>query len=190
MHELRQQIKTQRNNLDNESQQLAALEIADRISKLRVLKRAKRIAVYNPVRGEVDCGPLINKQILRKKRFFLPVLEKNQLKFAPLRNDTTWSANRFGVLEPVYSAAEIVTARNLDVVIVPLVAFDQQCNRIGMGGGFYDRTFAFIRHRRTWHKPLLIGVAYDFQRVKKLRPELWDVPLDCVVTEKESYGSY
>ena len=190
MHELRQQIKSQRNNLDNESRQLAALEIADHISKLRVLKRAKCIAVYNAIRGEVDCGPIINKPILRKKHFFLPVLEKNHLKFAPLRNDTNWSTNRFGVLEPVYSTGAIVTALKLDVVIVPLVAFDQQCNRIGMGGGFYDRTFAFKKYRQKWHKPLLIGIAYDFQHVQQLQPELWDVPLDCVVTEKECYGSY
>ena len=81
-------------------------------------------------------------------------------------------------------------ARQLDVVIAPLVAFDESLNRLGMGGGYYDRTFAFRKRARVLRRPVLIGVAYSFQRVDRLQPENWDVPLDVVITEKESYGSY
>jgi 5-formyltetrahydrofolate cyclo-ligase len=190
MHDLRQQFKLQRNELDSESRQLAALLVADRISKFRALNRAKRIAVYSSVRGEIDCTPLVDKQILRKKRIFLPVVEKKRLKFAPVENDTNLVFNRYGILEPVYSLCDAVTGHYLDIIIVPLVAFDKQCNRLGMGGGFYDRAFAFRKHRTKWHKPLLVGVAYEFQRVNKILPNPWDVPLDCVVTEQECYGSY
>jgi len=190
MPDIRNKIKRQREQLDASLQQEYSLDIADHLVTLPALKRARTIALYNAFRGEPDCAPLSNKPILRKKRIFLPIAEKNHLKFAPVKNGTEWTCNRYGILEPVYSNASLVNGMNLDVVIVPLVAFDEECNRIGMGAGFYDRTFAFRKHRGNWHKPLLIGIAYDFQRVDKINPEAWDVPLDCVVTEKECYGSY
>jgi 5-formyltetrahydrofolate cyclo-ligase len=123
-------------------------------------------------------------------RIFLPVLTGRQLIFAPLNKHTQLRRNRYQILEPVYTRNKCIRPRDLDVVIVPLVAFDQSGNRIGMGGGFYDRTFAFMKHRATLKRPLLVGVAYDFQRVSGLQTQTWDVPMHVVITEKESYGSY
>jgi 5-formyltetrahydrofolate cyclo-ligase len=190
MHNLRQQITHQRSELDDAFQTVAAAAIADRICKMRALQRATRIGIYSAFRGEVNCDPILTKPILRKKRVFLPILGKKCLKFAPLNTDTRWTTNRFGILEPVYASRDIVSARQLDVVFVPLVGFDRVCNRIGMGAGYYDRSFAFRKRRTIWRKPLLIGLAYAFQRVECIRPEVWDVPLDCVITEEECYGSY
>jgi 5-formyltetrahydrofolate cyclo-ligase len=190
MHNLRQQITRQRSELDDEFQIIAAAAIADRIAEIRALRRASRIAIYSAFRGEVNCEPVLNMQILRKKSVFLPILKKKHIKFAPLYPDTKWTTNRFGILEPVYSNCDLVSGRELDVVLVPLVGFDRECNRIGMGAGYYDRCFAFRKRRSVWRKPLLIGLAYDFQRIESIRPEVWDVPLDCVVTEEECYGSY
>ena len=190
MQNLRQQITRQRSELDDEFQTVAAAVIADRISKIRALQRATRIGIYSAFRGEVNCDALLNKPILRKKHIFLPILEKKRLKYASFNADTKWNTNRFGILEPVYSDRNIVSARQLDIVLVPLVGFDRECNRIGMGAGYYDRSFAFRKRRTIWHKPLLIGLAYDFQLVEHIRPEVCDVPLECVITEEECYGSY
>jgi len=72
----------------------------------------------------------------------------------------------------------------LDIALVPLVAFDDYGRRLGMGGGYYDRTFAYLRHREHWRRPKLIGVAFEFQRVAELPAQPWDVPLDGIITEK------
>jgi 5-formyltetrahydrofolate cyclo-ligase len=76
----------------------------------------------------------------------------------------------------------------LDLVLVPLVGFDARGNRLGMGGGFYDRHFSFLRNRRAWRRPLLIGIAFDVQRVPQLRDSAHDVPLWGIVTERGIYG--
>jgi 5-formyltetrahydrofolate cyclo-ligase len=76
----------------------------------------------------------------------------------------------------------------LDLVLVPLVGFDARGNRLGMGGGFYDRHFAFLRNRRAWRRPLLIGIAFDVQRVPRLSDAAHDVPLWGIVTERGIYG--
>jgi 5-formyltetrahydrofolate cyclo-ligase len=189
IHEIRKEKKQQRRLLAVEEQTIAAIEIAEQLSKFSIMNRAIRIGAYMSVGGEVNCQYFLNFEKLRKKRIFLPVLAKSKLIFSPLKSAEKMVQNRYGILEPVYQKRDAIDARDLDVVIVPLVAFDEQCNRLGMGGGFYDRCFAFRKHRRKWRKPLLIGVAYDFQRVDSLQPEPWDVPLDAVVTEKECYGS-
>jgi 5-formyltetrahydrofolate cyclo-ligase len=189
IHEIRKEKKQQRRLLAAEEQTIAAIEIAEQLSKFSIMNRAIRIGAYMSFDGEVNCQYFLNFEKLRKKRIFLPVLAKSKLIFSPLKSAEKMVQNQYGILEPVYQKREAIDARDLDVVIVPLVAFDEQCNRLGMGGGFYDRCFAFRKHRRKWRKPLLIGVAYDFQRVDSLQPEPWDVPLDAVVTEKECYGS-
>jgi 5-formyltetrahydrofolate cyclo-ligase len=186
---LRKQMKVQRRLLDDEFRDIAAAEIAYQLGTLPGMNRAMRIGVYMAFGGEVDCQPFIESAKLRKKRIFLPVLAKTKLLFAPYKSDSKMVVNQYAILEPVYKRREIIVARDLDAVIVPLVAFDSDCNRLGMGGGFYDRCFAFRSRRLKWRKPLLIGVAYDFQRVNSFRTETWDVPLDAVVTEKECYGS-
>jgi 5-formyltetrahydrofolate cyclo-ligase len=78
-------------------------------------------------------------------------------------------------------------AWTLDLMLVPLVGFDGACNRIGMGGGFYDRTLAYLRRRRHWRRPRLIGIAHECQRVDRIDPRPWDIPLDAVVTEQGVY---
>ena len=91
--------------------------------------------------------------------------------------------NRFGIAEPARDAPT-VAARFLDAVLLPLVAFDAAGTRLGSGAGYYDRCFAYRAARRTWHAPLLVGVAFASQEVAALQRQPWDVPLDAVVTEQ------
>jgi len=186
---IREQLKATRQSLTATEKNVAALLIAKRLLQQNAIYRAENIAVYLPVGGEVDCRFFLKAKKMRKKRIFLPVVAKSNLLFAPLIPGAEMRRNHFGILEPVYERSELISPAGLDVVIAPLVAFDAKCNRIGMGGGFYDRSFAFRKRRRRWRRPLLIGLAYDFQRVSEILPQAWDVPLDSVITERHSYPS-
>ena len=90
--------------------------------------------------------------------------------------------NRLGIDEPDNGAR--LGARWLDLVFLPLVGFDRFGLRLGTGGGFYDRAFAFRRHRQAWHAPRLVGLGYDFQQVERIAPAAHDVRMDLVVTDK------
>ncbi len=156
-------------------------------SRHRLFYSARRVAAYQPNDGELDPTPLMALAWAMGKQVYLPVLShlrSDHLLFAPYTPGDTLRENRFGIPEPVVSLRHMADLKTLDLVLTPLVAFDGQGNRLGMGGGFYDRSFAFLHRRRHWFKPHLVGMAYDFQRVDHLEHRHWDVPLLGVVTEK------
>jgi 5-formyltetrahydrofolate cyclo-ligase len=183
--DIRRALKRQRNSLSRAEIERASRQIAQRFWKSRLLRRKRRIAVYLAMPGEVDCKWIIRGAELRKMRIFAPILFRRRLIFAPLERDSKLRRNRYGVAEPVTATNKLVSGRDLDAVIVPLLGFDANANRIGMGGGYYDRSFAFRRHRGRWRHPLLIGVAYSFQKIANIPVAAWDVPLDFVITEQE-----
>lgn len=107
------------------------------------------------------------------------------MRFGRMFAGTPMTSNRYGIPEPV--DAKPLHARQLDLLLMPLVGFDLAGRRLGMGGGYYDATLAFLRHRRHWRKPRLVGVAFECQRVETLPHDPWDMPLDAVLTEKRLY---
>jgi len=124
------------------------------------------------------------------KQCYLPVLDplgSNRLWFAPLSPGVSLRPNRFGIPEPQVSARHFVSARHLDLLLLPLVAFDPAGNRLGMGGGFYDRSLAYLKRRQRWVRPLLYGVAHQFQCVASLQQASWDIPLHGIVTDQRVY---
>lgn len=136
----------------------------------------------------MDVIPLINRLLTRGKQCFLPVLghgRSRRLSFAPLNFSGGWYKNRFGI--PEQSAQRHLRAASLDVLFIPLVAFDARGNRLGMGAGFYDATLAYLRLRKIWHKPRLVGVGYAFQHVLAVPADAWDLKLDAAVTDKAIY---
>jgi len=137
--------------------------------------------------GEMELSALLRRALRYGKRCYLPVLRRNRLTFAPYRSGDRLTPNRFGIPEPVLPAKGWAPAARLDLILMPLVAFDARGNRLGMGAGFYDRTLGFLNLRRRWRRPRLIGVAYDFQRAPDITPAPWDVALDLIVTEKNIY---
>ncbi|HET6912788.1 MAG TPA: 5-formyltetrahydrofolate cyclo-ligase [Rhodanobacteraceae bacterium] len=142
------------------------------------------IAGYWAVRGEVPLNLAVARLSSRGQHYFLPVLDDSAprtLRFAEFRAGAALAPNRFGIPEPRDTA--IVSAEQLDVVLLPLLAFDARGNRLGTGGGWYDTTFAFLREQARPARPLLVGVGYAFQQVDALPPESWDIPLDCIATE-------
>ena len=142
------------------------------------------VAGYWAVRGEVPLNLAVARLSSRGQHYFLPVLDESAprlLGFAEYVAGGALAANRFGIPEPC--DREILPAAQMDVVLLPLLAFDVRGNRLGTGGGWYDTTFAFLRDQARPARPLLVGVGYAFQQVDALPAENWDVPLDCIATE-------
>ncbi len=147
---------------------------------------ARRIAFYLAADGELDPLPLLHHACRLGKRCYLPVLHPHghrRLWFAPWRPGEPLAANRYGIPEPLWQRTGWLHPRVLDLVLVPLVAFDAACHRMGMGAGYYDRTFAWKLAAPAWIGPRLVGYGYEQQRVPSLRVRSWDVPLEAVITE-------
>lgn len=188
--ELRRQMRAQRARLSPAAQAHAAFHVAQRIAHSTLFQRSQHIACYLPQRGELDPTPLMQRAWAMRKTCYLPVLSPlpgGRLWFMPYREGDPLIPNRFGIFEPCLSTACRAPPWALDLVLTPLVAFDAQGNRLGMGGGFYDKTFSFMRRRQHWRKPRLVGLAYDFQCVATLQHSSWDVPLQAIATERRLY---
>jgi 5-formyltetrahydrofolate cyclo-ligase len=183
---LRQQLRTQRREQDEVEQSHLSQRAVQQLVNHRVFRSAQHITCYLPNNGELDVTSLIDQAWAMGKTVYLPVLSSirhNHLHFLPYWPDDELVCNRFGIPEPVVRSRRMVDLKSLDLVLLPLVGFDSRGNRLGMGGGFYDRSFAFLRRRQRWFKPTLLGVAYDFQEVEGLTSNTWDVPLNGVATE-------
>jgi len=190
--EQRNDIRSRRRRLAQADRHAAARAAADAFVHTRLFAVSGRIALYLAVDGELDAAALIQRCWRSGKSVYLPVLSTDRhahLDFVRYQAHSRLQPNRFGILEPVAAPGDRVPARALDLVMTPLVAFDADGNRLGMGGGYYDRTFAYLRHRVHWKKPRLIGFAYAFQQLPAVGREHWDVPLDGVVTEN-GYQSF
>jgi len=188
--ELRRSLRARRNALTPDDQRLAAERLASNLIGTRLFLTSRRIACYLPNDGEIDSAPVIEHIRRLRKTLYLPVLSRlshDRLWFAEAGPKTKMTPNRFGIPEPVVQSRELVRAQELDLILLPLVGFDDQGNRLGMGGGFYDRSLEFLRHRHHWRKPHLLGIAYDFQRINGLAADPWDVPLQGVITDQAVY---
>ena len=170
------------------------MQIADRVDASRCIANqflnsryflsGHSIACYLATWDEVDTSLIIERAWRAKKRIFAPVIDGHgDMTFRNLQPETTVTRNRFGIWEP--ESEFQIDPSDLDVVVTPLVAFDNARNRIGMGGGYFDRHFAFLRSRRSWLRPKLIGLAFDCQKVEKITPNRWDIRLSRVVSESD-----
>ena len=184
---LRQQLRQARCALSPREHAAHSAAIAQQLVNHPMFRAAQHIACYLPNDGEVDLVPLITQVWAMGKTVYLPVLSaihRNHLHFLPYAPGDTLAVNRFGIPEPLLRSRRVIRITRLDLVLTPLVGFDVHGNRLGMGGGFYDRTFDFLRRRQMWRKPHLLGVAFELQRCPEGLPhQPWDVPLDGVVTE-------
>ncbi len=146
--------------------------------------RTRHFAAYLSNDGEPDLGLLLNRAALMGKRVYLPALHRKSLWFLPLSSNASMVQNQFGIAEPACHPDQRLKPFALDLVLVPLVAFDDSGSRLGMGGGYYDRSFAFLHQRTRWRRPRLIGVAFEFQRAGEIPSRPWDVRLDGIITER------
>ncbi len=183
---LRLEARKRRRNLNHIDQLNAARALAGQLRRLPVYRRAANIAFYIANDGELSPVLALKQALMRKKCCYLPCLTaRNSMIFRRYTRATRMIPNIYKIPEPQPRSAGI-PATQLDVVLLPLVAFDRKGNRLGMGGGFYDRTFAF-KKRLYLRRPVLIGLAHSVQEVDTLPINNWDVPLDYVVTEKDIF---
>ncbi|MDA8129560.1 MAG: 5-formyltetrahydrofolate cyclo-ligase [Betaproteobacteria bacterium] len=181
---LRRQLKAARNAHKPAARRQAARAALRLALRHGLLLRSQRIGFYLAQGGEFDVHPLLDQALAMQRACYLPVLPRRGrvMRFGRMDSTTRMKANRYGIPEPL--DAKPLRARQLDLLLMPLVGFDKHGYRLGMGGGYYDATLAFMRHRRLWRKPLLVGIAYECQRVDALPHDPWDMPLDAVLTER------
>ena len=145
--------------------------------------RAKNVALYSAVKKEIDLRQLLLINEPNKKCFYLPKIAlNNTLAFVPVDKSTKFISNKYAILEPDVDMSSKVNLSDLDIVFVPLVAFDAKKHRIGMGGGYYDRALA------NNQGALLIGVAYSSQQQDFIANDAWDVALDMIITEDKIFN--
>ncbi|MEX0899593.1 MAG: 5-formyltetrahydrofolate cyclo-ligase [Gammaproteobacteria bacterium] len=181
---LRASLRARRRAQPQTFREQAALAAAAALAGTSPGRNARRIAAFVAVDAELDPGPFIATAREAGRQVFLPVLGPRPgcLSFVRAEAGDRLEPNRYGIPEP--RPGVTVDAQFLDLVLVPLLGFDETGNRLGMGAGYYDRTFEFRRGRRHWLGPLLIGFGYECQRIDTLPAMPWDVPLDGVVTEE------
>jgi len=187
---LRQRLRQQRRQLSPQQQHHAAQQLSKRLCHHPLFLRSQHIAVYLPHRGEMSLHPLIKRAWSMGKRCYLPVLKahKPALWFIPYTPETPLKNNRFGIPEPRHlNFHHARPAWAFDLVLTPLVGFDNHGQRLGMGGGFYDRSFAYILKSQQQRRCPLWGVAYDIQHISRLPIRTWDVPLSGVCTQTGIY---
>lgn len=183
---LRAEFRNRRRALPTQAQERAAEALKRNLACTHEIRCASRIAFYVAQDGEIDPAHLMTWCLNAHKRCYLPVLAPGHhdgfLWFGRVRIGDRLEINRFGIPEPVEAVEPRLCPWTLDVVLLPLVAFDGHGHRLGMGGGFYDRSLDFAhRFRRPW----LVGLAHDCQRARSLPADAWDVPLDAIATDRE-----
>lgn len=179
---LRRQLRQRRRAISPAAQQRAATAVAEQLQQQRWFAAAHRVALYSASDGEVATQPLYNGCQRRGSDCLLPIIAPHhQLLWALWQRDAILTANRYGILEPP-APGQLLALTACQVVVVPLVGFDRDGNRIGMGGGYYDRALGALA---SSNRPITVGIAHSCQEVAKITPQKWDIPLDYIVTERE-----
>jgi 5-formyltetrahydrofolate cyclo-ligase len=187
---LRRQLRQERQQLSPRQQRQAARKLYQNLNRSGLLNKHQRIGIYLANDGEISPNyflPLLRK---RKKKCYAPILDPinmTRMRFQLIGPSTRWVKNRFGITEPAYQPRFSSPARFISLILMPLVAFDASGNRLGMGGGFYDRAFSFKRNTST-DTPELVGIAHELQRQDRLDANDWDIPMTTVVTDHAIYA--
>ena len=188
--QLRRLLLHNRRALSPAEQRQAAKGLYRQLAQIPLFRRARHVSLYLPMDGEIDPRLLLRAAQKRGKTTYLPVLSawpRTKMVFQRVRPGEKFKPNRFRIPEPRINARRQRKIWTLDLVLMPLVGFDPEGGRLGMGGGFYDRSLAYLARRKTWRKPILLGLAHECQKVAKLAVASWDVPLAGTVTDKRWY---
>jgi 5-formyltetrahydrofolate cyclo-ligase len=187
VRDARRRLRRLRAAVAGEERLAAGRAICRTLERLPVFRRGARVALYLPMRGEVDLRPSLLSAWRRGITVFVPRIvnrRRGRMSFVPWSPGAAERRNSYGIAEPAGALAQ-EPALHLDAVVLPVVGFDRQGNRLGMGAGYYDR--ALRRRRdpaRRWRRPLLVGVAFACQELPAIPASPWDVPLDLIVTEQ------
>jgi len=183
---LRKVIRERRQKLSKDEQRQASKLILQRLSLHKKIQTAQTIALYLANDGELDLMPFIEWCWQQNKQVYLPVLHpfcSGHLLFLLFEKNTVMVKNHYDINEPTLDVSKVCPLNQFDVLCTPLVAFDRSGARLGMGGGFYDRTLS------NWqqYKVYPIGIAHDCQQVEKIPTAHWDIPLPEIITPTKDF---
>ncbi len=186
-NQLRKELRQLRRALTPSQQAQASALTLKHLLRFAPFMRGAHVALYLANDGELDPAPIAARLWQMNKHCYLPIVRPGatrELWFLEYTPETVLTPNRFGIPEPDHSKARRMPTHLLDIVLLPLVGFDRAGGRLGMGGGFYDTTFAF-KQQKPKGKPVLMGLAHSCQEVEHIPLETWDIPLAAIATEKE-----
>ena len=179
-------LRATRRALTTSQQRVAAESVAERLAQQTFFQSATRVATYWQSDGEVDPMPL-QKRFSDLKQWFLPRLTANNwtaMMFAEICGGTPLVTNHLGIPEPTIAISRSEYAASMELILMPLVGFDRNGNRLGMGGGYYDRMLAGVPKVESGG-PLLVGLAHSCQECQQISPQTWDIKLNMIITDGE-----
>lgn len=185
---LRQHFRAQRKQLSKSQQEQASLALLANCKKISAVNQATNIACYLANDGEINPKPVIDWCWQQGKTVLLPIIhptQPGQLLFIKYLSNSSMRPNQYGIAEPDYLTANVVALTNIDIILTPLVAFDSTGNRLGMGGGYYDRTLAPLSTFE--HSTQVLGLAHECQYTEQLPTQTWDIPLQGIITDQQIF---
>lgn len=175
---LRNKILEIRDSLNNNEKELMDNKIFNELINTDLYKRSINIFIYISFSNEINTRNIIEKAFKDKKNVFIPKVHKDDklMKAIKLNSIDELKKNSMGILEPI-DDSNYIEKENIDLIVVPGVVFDKECNRIGYGGGYYDRYLKDIKSKKN-----KIALAYDLQIVDKIESEVHDIKVDYIIT--------
>jgi 5-formyltetrahydrofolate cyclo-ligase len=187
---LRREMRQRRRSISLSERANASKQLKLIADRHRLFRPSMRVAVYLAYGHEASCDSLIELAHARGCTVYVPRVVSyryRRMVFVPHKLDAKLTANKYGIAEPAKQNIASTPIRRLDLVVLPVVAVDQQGYRLGSGAGFYDRALHHLRQGRRWRRPKLLALAYDVQCIERLPSHRWDVPVDAILTEKRLY---
>lgn len=183
---IRQRIKNKRQLLNRHQQDFAAVSVWRQVTRQSFFTHAQKIAFYIAIQGELNPNLIIQTALRLGKQVYLPIIHPSThtLKFTAYKPNMRMIKNQYDIWEPESKPENRVLPHTLDLVLVPLVAFDPECNRLGMGKGYYDRAF---QNLKDCNKPFRLGLAHQCQRINNVPTSEQDVKMHAVATERKIY---
>lgn len=185
-YQLRVDFRKRRNALSRSEQETAKAKLSEQLNRFLILEQTTKVAVYIANDGEIDPSRFIDTLWALDMQVFLPVVDPGQsghLMFVRYTQKSVMKLNKYNIPEPVYSASDICPVADLNIILTPLVAFDLSGNRLGMGGGYYDRTLAPVKDKGL---PISIfGLAHQCQQTDALVQQSWDIPMQTIITDAQ-----
>ena len=196
--QLRSKLRRARMNASKKYAFKANLNLTSQLRKLRVYRSAKNIGIYLPFQSEFPTASIIQSNLKLKKHSYVPSItsiRNKQMRFVPLhkKNANNYQQHKlkknvYGISEPKNNCfKKSIKPQSLDIIFLPLLGFNQNGDRLGMGGGYYDRALQFKLAFKHLKRPYLIGLAFSAQKVPNLNTQKWDIPLNAVITEEDIF---
>ena len=178
--QLRKLALSNRNALDAQYRHQASKAVAEKLLELPLVKKADVVMIYRSFRSELETGEIVENLRAQGKKLCFPLCEKAGIMqaYSPV-DENSWKKGYMGIIEPEPEKSEHIAPEDIDLVVCPMVAFDSNKNRMGYGGGYYDR------YLPACTKALRIGLAFELQRVDALIPDEYDQKMDIIITEKD-----